>query len=131
MAEISREEKIILKMLGEQVELEPPQSRIEVLLYRLLEQGGGGGGGAAGLIVDITQNDETMRFVLNKTWNEIKAVVEAGGAVYLHDSGNNYDNYMAFRSIEFQDDTYYVRDPNWNNDYTCSNPDDYPSYYFG
>ena len=130
MAEISREEKIILRMLGEQVELEPPQSRIEVLLYRLLEQGGGGGG-SSGLVVGITDNDQTMRYVLDKTWNEIKDVVNAGGQVWLHADYGNYINWTGIMSVEYQDDTYYIRDATFNYNYTCSNPDDYPSYYYG
>ena len=131
MAEISREEKIIMKMLGEDVEIEPPQSRIEVLLIRLLEQGGGGGGGSSGLVVEVEENDVTLRYTLNKTWNEIKSVIEKGGQVWLHSDFGNFVQWISLLDIEISDGTYYVRDSSWNYAYTCSSPDEYPSYYFG
>ena len=94
-------------------------------------QGGGGGGGSAGLVVGIVENDETLRYVLDHTWNEIKDVINAGGQVWLHYDSKNYYYWMGVMSIEYQDDMYYVRDASFNYNYTCQNPDDYPSYYFG
>lgn len=44
---MSRKEKLLHKMLGEDIELEPAQSREEELLMQIIEQGGGGGGGGA------------------------------------------------------------------------------------
>lgn len=43
--ETSRIEELLKAILGVEAKLEPPQSRIEVLLWAILESGGGGGGG--------------------------------------------------------------------------------------
>ncbi|MBR1471869.1 MAG: hypothetical protein IJ600_09550 [Lachnospiraceae bacterium] len=40
----SRNEAILQNMLGADNVLEPPQSRVEALLWEILESGGGGGG---------------------------------------------------------------------------------------
>lgn len=42
--ETSRIEELLKAILGMEAKLEPPQSRIEVLLWAILESGGGGGG---------------------------------------------------------------------------------------
>lgn len=80
----SREEKIIKSMLGEQVELEPPQSRIEVLLYELkdaIEQGGGGGGGGSA---------EPFFFVV-----EVKGVDPQSGEPIIEETSTTYNNLMS------------------------------------
>ena len=41
----SRNEVLLMNMLGATYEVEEPQSRIEYLLKEILENGGGGGGG--------------------------------------------------------------------------------------
>ena len=40
---MSRDEKLLRKLLGQQIQTEAPQSRIEVLLQQLIDQGGTGG----------------------------------------------------------------------------------------
>lgn len=41
----SRIEELLKAILGMEAKLEPPQSRVETLLWAILESGGGGGGG--------------------------------------------------------------------------------------
>lgn len=80
----SREEKIIKSMLGEQVELEPPQSRIEVLLYELkdaIEQGGGGSGGGSA---------EPFFFVI-----DIKGIDQQSGNPIVEETSTTYDNLIS------------------------------------
>lgn len=82
--EVSREEKIILSILGEQVELEPPQSRIEVLLYELkdaIEQGGGGSGGGSA---------EPFFFEV-----EIKGIDQESGNPIVEETSTTYDNLIS------------------------------------
>lgn len=43
--ETSRIEELLKAILGVEAKLEPPQSRVETLLWAILESGGGGGGG--------------------------------------------------------------------------------------
>lgn len=76
----SREEKIIKSMLGESVELEPPQSRIEVLLYELkdaIEQGGGGSDGGV-YRINFTINYDAEEGSIDKTWQECKNALDSG-----------------------------------------------------
>lgn len=91
----SREEKIIKSMLGEQVELEPPQSRIEVLLYELkdaIEQGGGGSGGGSAepffFVVDIKGIDQQSGNPIveetSTTYNDLMSMVADGRPIYYH-----------------------------------------------
>lgn len=42
---MSRDEKLLRKLLGQDIQTEPPQSRIELLLQQLIDEGGDGGGG--------------------------------------------------------------------------------------
>lgn len=42
----SRNEALLMNMLGESYDIGEPQSRIEALLMKIIEQGGGGGGDA-------------------------------------------------------------------------------------
>ena len=43
----SRVEKLLYKMNGYDIELDPPQSRVEELLKEYIDNGGGGGGGGS------------------------------------------------------------------------------------
>ena len=94
----SREEKIIKSMLGEQVELEPPQSRIEVLLYELkdaIEQGGGGSGGGV-YRINLTMNYDTEEGSIDKTWQECKNALDSGKVLKVfqtnHEEQGEYYN---------------------------------------
>lgn len=66
--------------------LEPPQSRIEALLYELMDkidQGGGGGGGSGGGGLVVTATEEGGSFVLDKTWKEIHDAIASGQNVSI------------------------------------------------
>ena len=95
--EVSREEKIILSILGEQVELEPPQSRIEVLLYELkdaIEQSGGGGGSGGGSVEPFffvsemkgldPQSGEPIIEETSTTYNDVISKINSGCPIYAH-----------------------------------------------
>lgn len=128
----SREEKIIKSMLGEQVELEPPQSRIEVLLYELkdaIEQGGGGGGGV--FYVDIETDENTGIRTLNKTYQEIYNAYTQGKVVKCRQAYDDlYFEFNDLNAIGLGEDevTYGV---SFNNTFTCSSVSDYPTYSDG
>lgn len=124
----SREEKIIKSMLGEQVELEPPQSRIEVLLYELkdaIEQGGGGSGG--NMVVTDTNG------TLNKTWKEIHDALASGTFVVLVTSNETDLQQWCFYATEVDEDGYYLYPGNFsggsaNGYFKADTEYDYPVY---
>lgn len=88
----SREEKIIKSMLGEQVELEPPQSRIEVLLYELkdaIEQGGGGGGSVEPFFFKMEikgldpQSGEPIIETTSASYNDVQTYISQGRPIFI------------------------------------------------
>ena len=108
----SREEAILENILGADNTLEPPQSRIEALLTRLLEEGGGGGG----VVPTPTEYDAGKVPVVNVTYtpgavivpeqtvthNDVDAVLEGvnedlftdGTVCVFEINGTTYNNCM-------------------------------------
>jgi hypothetical protein len=67
---MSRIEKLYYKLLGYDIEIEPPQSREEVLLKEYIDNGGGGGGGGDvtwAKVNFINADTSTLYFVTNLT----------------------------------------------------------------
>lgn len=59
-----------------------------VTVDRMNEAIAGGGGGGA-VIVTATTEDDAL-FVLNKTWNELRTLLNSGAVVMLQSSGANF-----------------------------------------
>lgn len=99
---------------------------------QLAEGGGGGGGGAEPLIVNIVNNTEQTRLVLDKTWNEIKTAVTNGQVVWTLTEDVDYeDKYEAVAAIE-----HNITDGKYGvavgyNSYSCDSADGYPYYHYG
>lgn len=109
--------------------LESPQSRIEALLYELMDkidQGGGSGGG--GLVVTATE--ENGSFVLDKTWKEIHDAIASGQNVSMLLSADFGQYAMTVASCLYAegDQKPYILVPGDSSfEFTAALQTDYPS----
>ena len=122
--------KLYKAVVGEDTEKNNPTKIVSDLAENY--SGSGGGGGASGLVVNIVDNTEQTRLVLDKTWNEIKTAVTNGQVVWTLTEDVDYeDKYEAVAAIEhaITDGKYGVA-VGYNN-YSCDSADGYPYYYYG
>lgn len=88
----SRIEKQLKKILGESVVTEPPQSRVEVLVQEIIDQGGGGsGGGSAEPFFFVSemkgldpQSGEPIIEETSTTYNDVISKINSGCPIYGH-----------------------------------------------
>lgn len=126
----SRIEKQLKKILGESVVTEPPQSRVEVLVQEIIDQGGGGGGASILMVnVEYTSDIDYEYFTLDKTWQEIHECMVNGGIVCTQGQYNNGDTIcISDRSMVSacgeDGENYFVEDV--GHTYYCVSASGYP-----
>lgn len=133
---MSRIEKQLQKILGESVETETPQSRIENLIQQIIDQGGGGGGGSGGGVFKVTITYVTEEFstifTCNKTYKEITDAYNSGKVVI----GEMREGDDSAWQIEITPLTGFGYDESLETPYkvsfgfhlSCATENDYPSY---
>lgn len=97
-----------------------------------MEDGIADSGGGGALVITATDYPEQQKIVLDKTWQEIQAVVTNGGTCYIKviNQYGGYD-YSAVITVSQQgDDQYSVQDGGYVV-YIASDPTGYPDSYYG
>lgn len=87
---MSRIEKQLQKILGESVETETPQSRIEDLIQQIIDSGGGGGGGGSAepffFVSEVKgidpQSGEPIIEETSTTYNDVISKINSGCPIY-------------------------------------------------
>ena len=98
------------------------QANIDENFSRTLALVDEGGSGSGGLVVNVTTADGTQTF--DKTWNEIKAVIAAGGSVELKWSDTSFG---VVTGVYGEEGAYSVYNA-FSDAYTASTADGYPAY---
>lgn len=87
----SRIEKQLKKILGESVVTEPPQSRVEVLVQEIIDQGGGGGGGGSVepffFKLEIKgidpQSGQPIIETVSASYNDVQTYISQGRPIFI------------------------------------------------
>lgn len=91
-----------------------------------IAEGAGGGGSGGGLVVHMVVEPGTA--TLDKTWAEIKTVVENGGCVYLADDDNFGVLTGIFPISSAQKYMVYFLLTGTNISFASTSPDEYPAF---
>lgn len=67
-----------------------PQNREEQYLAAIVDNGGGGGGTGGGVFVNMTWDDATQSYSLDKTAGELYDAILSGAVIYCKDTTSIY-----------------------------------------
>lgn len=102
----TRLEQFLSAIAGNDIELPEVKTRLEYFLKEIAENGGennGGNSGANGLLVNIVNENETVK--LDKNYQEITAYLERGNVPVFKDPDGVYSS---FGATGMEDDYYIV-----------------------